>query len=163
MKRIAFTGHRPKDLGGKTYLDFRAALDALGVGERRDLHFIVGGALGVDTWAAEYALSHKIPYTMITPFTSEVMGRFWPQLDRDLLAMYADRAAEYRVITTGPYDVGAYQQRNEAMVDTADVVFAVWTGKTMGGTANCIRYAQRMDKPIYNLWPLDGKLRLIKR
>ena len=58
--------------------------------------------------------------------------------------------------------VRAYQQRNEAMVNNANYVFAVWTGKPVGGTANCIRYALSQGKDVYNLCPLNGKIRLVK-
>jgi len=162
MTTIAFTGHRPKDLPGLTYQQFARALDALGVGLRRDLHFVVGGALGTDTWAAEYALTRGIPYTLITPFELDVMDRFWGEADQKRLTGHALNAVEHRRVHTGGYDVRAYQQRNEAMVDAADVVFAVYTGKRGGGTYNCIRYAIKAGKPVYNLFPLSGKLRPIK-
>ena len=148
MKSIAFTGHRPKDLMGKRYLDFRDALIAI-VKDRTDLHFVVGGALGVDTWAAEFAIAHGIPFTLVLPFRPEVMGKYWTQLQRHIIH---DEPS---------YDVRAYQLRNEFMVNAADIVLAVWTGKKDGGTANCIRYALQVGKPAYNLWPLQGKLRPI--
>jgi len=45
------------------------------------------------------------------------------------------------------------------------VVFAIWTGKPSGGTANCIRYALAQDRPTFNLLidgALTGKLRPIR-
>jgi uncharacterized phage-like protein YoqJ len=161
MHTIAFTGHRPKDLPGTGYLDFRDALDMLVKG-RTDLRFIVGGALGTDTWAAEYALSHHIPYTLVTPFDLGVMSQFWNPTQRECLRIYAEHATDHITICSGEYDIRAYQARNEYMVDHADVVFAVYNGKRGGGTYNCIRYALAQGKPVYNLWPLNGRLRIIR-
>ena len=159
---IAFTGHRPKDLEGATYMAFRDALDALGTTTRTDLRFVVGGALGVDHWAAVYAQANSIPYTVVLPFPPEVMGKFWSDADRKHLAADIDGSEELRIVNHLQYDVRDYQKRNEWMVDMADVVFAVWTGKQVGGTANCIRYAKQMRVPVWNLWPLDGKLHRVK-
>jgi uncharacterized phage-like protein YoqJ len=44
------------------------------------------------------------------------------------------------------------QVRNEWMVDSSDGVVALWNG-TAGGTANCVRYAEKVGRPIDNLWP----------
>jgi len=159
---IAFTGHRPKDLEGATYMQFRDALDALGTSVRTDLRFVVGGALGVDHWAALYARDHSIPYTIILPFPPEVMGKFWGEADRRALLSDIDHSEELQIVNHIVYDVRGYNKRNEWMVNMAQVVFAVWTGKRTGGTANCIRYAKEQGVPVWNLWPLDGKLHRVK-
>jgi uncharacterized phage-like protein YoqJ len=44
------------------------------------------------------------------------------------------------------------QIRNEWMVDRADQVIAIWDG-TSGGTANCVEYATKMNKPILRIDP----------
>lgn len=38
------------------------------------------------------------------------------------------------------------------MVDLSDKVIAVWNGKS-GGTANCVKYAKTVDKPIMLILP----------
>jgi uncharacterized phage-like protein YoqJ len=160
MHTIAFTGHRPKDIPGIGFIEFAAALDALVKG-RTDLHFVVGGALGTDSWAATYALTRNIPYTLVTPFDLDVMTRFWTDAAKKSLRTQRNAAEAHIVINPGAYDVRAYQTRNEAMVDQADVVFAVYNGKRGGGTYNCIRYALKAGKPVYNLFPLNGRMRQI--
>jgi uncharacterized phage-like protein YoqJ len=161
MIAIAWTGHRPQDLGTCTYQQFAAALDALGMGKRRDVRFIVGGALGIDQWAAEYAIAHAIPFEVVLPFQIAVMTKPWSQQQRASLIAQCNKATDVRHLSL-TYDVRAYQDRNMAMVDDADYVFAVWTGKRAGGTANCLRYALTCLRPTFNLFPLDGKLRPIK-
>ena len=164
MTVIAWTGHRPKDLPARTYMEFRDCLDALGMGARKNVEFVVGGALGVDTWAAEYALSHHIPYTLILPFPVAVMAKFWNPAQASNLRTYAEGALSVQIIhDEDSYDVRAYQLRNEAMVNAADVVFAVWNYKAVGGTANCIRYALSVGKDVWNLWPLDQKLHRVRK
>jgi uncharacterized phage-like protein YoqJ len=160
---IAFTGHRPRDLNGETYAQFRDALDALGVGKRKDLYFVVGGALGVDTWAAWYAIHNDIPYHLILPFEPAVMTQRWTEYAKETLTTHINLADAYTVMSGGDqYRIENYQRRNEAMVNIADVVFAVWNGRLLGGTANCIRYALRKERPTYNLYPLNGRMRKVK-
>jgi len=43
--------------------------------------------------------------------------------------------------------MGAYQLRNEFMVDAADVLAAFFDGSP-GGTANCVRYASKIGKRV---------------
>lgn len=158
MTFIAFTGHRPKDLPFEfNYQSFAQRLDSLGIPDS-DSSFIAGGALGVDTFAAEYALQRGLPLHLHLPFTQSVMSNMWHPQARATLARHADHAVSVRIIHPGDYDVSAYQLRNESMVHAADVVYAVWTGRPVGGTANCIRFALKRDVPVYNLLPLTGGL-----
>ncbi len=43
--------------------------------------------------------------------------------------------------------------RNEWMVEHTGLIFAVWDGSQKGGTANCVRYAQKHYKNIHALCP----------
>lgn len=152
MHTIAFTGHRPKDLPREferqqVYSALHQTLTA-----DHDYHFVTGGALGIDTWAADYAFDMGFGLTLILPFPVSVMTKFWHPDDEGLLWTHRQMADEVIVIGDS-YNPAHYQRRNEAMVDRADEVIAFWTGKPFGGTANCINYALRVDKPIRNLLP----------
>jgi hypothetical protein len=46
--------------------------------------------------------------------------------------------------------VSKYQERNERMVDEADFLLAFWVGRRKGGTFNCMKYANRRSKLIFN-------------
>lgn len=154
MPTYAFTGHRPKDIPNLSYGRFAALLDRyLLVHEPGPIQFITGGALGIDTMAAEYAISHHITLHLVLPFRPEVMGRFWNDHDRSTLAMHIYKAKSLTIINEGRYDVRDYQRRNERMVDAADSVIAFWSGKKGGGTYNCIEYALRVGKHVMNLLP----------
>ena len=159
MTVIAWTGHRPKDLDPTfTFTRFTAILDGLGMNARDDVRFITGGALGIDTMAAEYAITRNIPLTLILPFNIATMTKFWREHDALTLAEHWLKADETIALSHDTYNVAMYDKRNHEMVDRADIVFAVWTGKPVGGTSNCIRYAHKVNKPVWNLLPADGKL-----
>lgn len=160
MTTYAFTGHRPKDLPAHwNFNEFAHTLtDYL---ELRGNHerFITGGALGIDTWAAEYALRDSIPLTLIMPFTWATMTKMWREEDRERLAFHMENAAELIVLAANDeYNAALYQKRNIAMIDRCDVLLAFWSGKRYGGTWNAIQYAQLINKPIINLFPgMNGR------
>lgn len=64
-----------------------------------------------------------------------------------------EAAAEVVVVSDGEYAVWKMQTRNEAMVDAADELWALWDGSS-GGTKNCIDYAKG-KVPIFNFF--DGQ------
>lgn len=153
---IAWTGHRPKDIPSDfNFQRFAAILDGIG-GMKGDIAFITGGALGIDSWAAEYAVTRCIPLHLHLPFSASIMS------NADGLYRHIAHSTSVTVIGGDTYDIAMYQKRNESMVDAAQLVLAVWTGKHSGGTANCIRYALKKGVPIYNLLPANGKLHLVR-
>lgn len=151
---ISLTGHRPGKLGG--YRDFNPTRDRVKQGmtrvftEEKPDRIVVGMALGVDTWAAEVALTLRIPFIAAVPFIGQ--ERVWPPESqahyRDLLT----KAERVEIVTDGGYDVWKMQKRNEWMVDNSDALLAVWDG-TPGGTANCVKYAEKVGKRIIRLNP----------
>ena len=162
MSVIAITGHRPKDLPpGYGYNDVRSALAPLYRPDALHPHgtarFITGGALGIDQWVALWCLNEGVEYEVILPFPISVMSKFWRLDSTQLLERLIAGASHFEVVGDYSYDPAMYQRRNERMVDRADKVFAFWSGKPYGGTANCIRYAQSVGKPIYQYLPQRGR------
>ena len=103
--------------------DFRAFCRKHGLGRRKITTVITGGARGVDTLAFQAA---------------EAVGirnlRFLP-----------DRA-RFR----GKMILRAYQARNEQIVDSCDVLLAIWDGKSRG-TENTLSYARKVNKPAFRI------------
>lgn len=173
MTSIAFTGHRPKDLPRDFGMSQVAEsldnhlndiVDRFAAGIHDDPWFITGGALGIDTWAAEYAISRHLPLALVLPFDIPTMTKFWSDYQRERLMAhrdYADKTLSFTIIHEGGYDVTAYDKRNHHMVDTSDILIAFWSGKPQGGTANCIRYAAKKGHPIVNLY--SGEPRLLSK
>lgn len=153
---IAFTGHRPNKLGGyddKTNLRSRIMkrVDEVFTPYKfQNIIIISGMALGVDTWAAEFAIAHNIPFHAYIPFVGQ--ERMWPPAAQ---AHYHDlrrKAALCVHVCSEGYAAWKMQKRNEAMVDSCSVLIAVWDG-TSGGTGNCVQYAKSKGCKIIHINP----------
>ena len=105
--------------------------------------FITGMAYGVDIWAGEIIVGlrknnpdlHLIAAIPFQGFESRWSNE-WRQAYTDLL----DKADLVRYICPS-YNAGAYQRRNEWMVDHSAHLIAVYDGAP-GGTKNTIDYAK---------------------
>lgn len=150
MRTIAVTGHRPSRLGGYTVraqdkLE-RFARSVL-QDERPDL-VITGMALGWDLAIAEACLALDIPYIAARPFPNQQSR--WPNVSKNRYQHLILRARS--TTTVSQYQSNAaFQKRNQWMVDRADEVLALWSG-SLGGTRNCVIYAESKRVPIRNVW-----------
>lgn len=154
--RVAFTGHRPDKLGNyvpnsEPEQRVRAALtrhlSELRI-DRPDLTAISGMAVGFDQWAAETCLSLSIPFTAAIPF--EGMEKPWPLRAQKHYFELRRKAASEVIVCPGDYRPYKMQKRNEWMVDNCTLLIAAWDGSD-GGTANCVRYAWKIDRPVKKL------------
>lgn len=148
---IAATGHRPAKLGGYTpgvlhrltdfaawWLETRCAESA-----------ISGVAQGWDTAFALACIRLGIPLTAAVPFVAQ--PNRWP-VD-DVKRYHAILAQCHRVVIVSPggYSDMAMQLRNKWMVDQCTHLCALWNGSP-GGTANCLHYADSVNRPYSNPW-----------
>jgi len=149
--KIAGTGHRPDKLGGYsdvvTNLLFELIQEA--VIELNPQTVISGMALGFDQVLAEVSLSLDIPFIAAIPFIGQ--EKQWPKPSQAHYHALLKHASDVVTVSSGGFSHSAMQIRNQYMVDRCDVVLALWNGSP-GGTANCIRYAKNIHKPIVNLW-----------
>lgn len=151
MHRCAFTGYRPQKMpfgfneSDPRCIDFKRrvkeTIQALyNMGYR---HFISGGALGMDMFAAEAVveLRKKHPEVileMVSPFDDQASK--WPEEYRarhDLLFELAD----ITTATSHVYTKSAMFIRNRYLVNNADLLLAAYDGQP-GGTAMTIGYAK---------------------
>lgn len=151
---ICGTGHRPDKLGGYSH-EAKAKLvgvanDWLDYQQQSKIvtRVISGGALGWDQALAQAALDNNIPLTLALPF--EGFECKWPRESQEYLHSLMNPADVMFVCEPG-YAPWKMQQRNKWMVDNADRVVALWNGSS-GGTANCVAYADKVHKPVVNLW-----------
>ena len=112
--------------------------------------FITGGALGVDLDAADVVLSlqQKAPtlgHLLVLPY--EKQGDRYALKDKNRHNVIQKQSEV--IILSDNYTPWCMQQRNEYMVDNADLVAAFVSGKKTGGTYNTIRYAQKTGKPVF--------------
>jgi len=146
--KIAFTGHR--HLSSSQVVSYLNKLHQ----DYLDAIWITGGAVGLDTEAALYAMRHAIPLWLILPFPPLVMSKFWKDHHKTALRdtwAYAEKTS----VLAPVYDVSIYQRRNERMVDLSDMVAAFWDGSS-GGTGNCVRYAQKVGKKMVRFSDFSG-------
>lgn len=176
---IAFSGHRPPKVGGyhsnplrnkvkQTMLETvnRAIVK---FGETHQIVIIWGGALGVDQWAAQLANHLNLSHVAMLPFagfdnrweweSQEILKGLLETTDPTIVRYLLDgpqdwfhHADEHSIYICDQFSIQAYQKRNEAMVDKADSLIAVWDGSS-GGTANCVAYARSVDKPMVRIDP----------
>lgn len=155
-KTIAFTGHRPgKLLGYKKADNYNLLIEAKRVIkeeiEKGTTTFITGMALGVDLWLAEIVLDfrdRKYPHLKVTAAIPCIgQESKWPESSQNYYKYILERCNRKLLVTKGTYEPWMMDQRNMYMVDNSDGIIAVWNG-TSGGTANCIKYADKKKKDI---------------
>lgn len=161
MFRISFTGHRPNKLPYLNESDpecvkLKDRLENVVRGliaDGADI-FYSGMALGVDMWAAEIILKLKrefsnVRLTALIPCPEQ--AELWGE---ELKARYEDILARCdKVITISPrYDSECMKKRNMALVDSCDVLIAVFDG-SRGGTYQTVNYAKSEHKRIVMLNP----------
>lgn len=146
--RIAITGHRPEDL--PNIKGVTEKLESVLFSFNPEMVY-VGMAAGVDLIAGEICLRNNIPYAACKPWAGHT-----PRIaDRNLYNRVEAGAAEvHNVDSSQSYPgVWVYHNRNKFMVDRAELVLAVWSGKTNGGTAACVKYAKQKQKSLLQLLP----------
>lgn len=163
MHRCAFTGYRPQKMpfgfneSDPRCIDFKRrvkeTIQALyNMGYR---HFISGGALGMDMFAAEAVveLRKKHPEVileMVSPFDDQASK--WPEEYRarhDLLFELAD----ITTATSHVYTKSAMFIRNRYLVNNADLLLAAYDGQP-GGTAMTIGYAKANGVTVQIIQPV---------
>lgn len=152
---LAITGHRPEDIPDPTWAR-QAIRDAFV--SIKPSKVIVGMAAGVDLWAGEIALDMGIAVLAARPWVSHT----WRAGDAALYQRVLQEAVEVVVVDPaesypGPW---VYHKRNEWMVDHADQVLAVWSGKRSGGTYACLSYALKRGKSV-NYIRVDSRQTLL--
>ena len=139
---VAFTGHRP-DL----FADPPAAQQAVAttlqalLGEHPVQRLLLGGQRGVDTWAAQTATALAVPFTLLLPASPAEFTCEWAAPDRAVLAHLLSQAETVTV-------ANGYTDRNRRLATEANLLVAIWTGTTGGGTAETLAFAQAAGTPV---------------
>lgn len=149
---IAGTGHRPDKLGGYSddVLSKLIKLARTTLFDLKPKKVISGMALGWDMALAYAALALTEPEVVAAiPFLGQ--EKMWPKESQERYHTILKDCDDVLYICDQGYAAWKMQIRNEYMVDHCDLVLALWDGSP-GGTANCIAYANKKNKPIMNLW-----------
>jgi uncharacterized phage-like protein YoqJ len=153
---VAATGHRPDKLGGYGNLAEHARLEHVAAAFLEQLRpdFAISGmAQGWDSIWARAALRVGVPLVAFVVCGRHLQPSRWPETARLEYHRILSLAWRVDTIAPGPWRNEALQDRNVAMVESASLLVAMWDGSG-GGTANCLRYAERRGRPVVNLWGL---------
>lgn len=143
LHRCCFTGHRPQKLKRSERAIKRDLEVAITVAVKEGFTtFITGMAYGVDIWAGEIVvgLRKKNPDLRLiaaVPF-SGFESRWSSEWKQDYTALLGQADLVKYICPT--YNPGAYQRRNEWMVNHSARVIAVFNGEK-SGTKNTVDYA----------------------
>ena len=155
----SFTGHRPQFFPFKFNED-AAEFKALRQRLRDEIEaavqddysiFLSGGALGVDTWAAQEVLEFRerhypfIRLEMVLPCIGQ--DSKWA---KDQKAVYADLLERADCVTRTsimPYSDGCMKVRNELLVRRSSRLIALWNGRP-SGTGQTVAMARRQGLDV---------------
>lgn len=178
---VCFTGHRPDKLDGYNFMSYgsQKIINALRdkieyvVDKYKDEHitFICGGALGIDQISFELCRRIRDDCDRFENITIEVAVPFeqqdckWQAQSRVVYRQqlkeadeitYVDTIPEYniQILEIGVYFNSKMDSRNRYMVDKSEIVIAVWDG-SKGGTGNCVKYANKLNKNVMILNPKE--------
>ena len=162
-RRVAFTGYRPQkmpfgfDEGDERCVDFKKRLrdtieNFIWQGYQ---HFISGGALGMDMFAAETVLELKKQYPdilleMVSPFDAQA-AKWAPEYQRRHDELFEQ--ADIVTATGHEYTKSSMFIRNRYLVNNADMLLAAYDGQP-GGTQMTVRYARQMGIQVCCIPPV---------
>lgn len=140
-----FTGHRPEKLR-RPVNDIKVDLEneIMKAVKEGYTTFITGMACGTDIWAGNIVARLKDRFPGLKLIAAVPFPQFpdgWAPEWREKYTALLERADFVKTIA-GEYSPGAYQQRNEWMVDHSNRVIAVYDGKA-GGTRDTLQYARK--------------------
>ena len=167
---IAVTGHRPhmmfgydwknegnKALSAQVARTLKETIeDARKKGYDR-FRVVTGMALGSDQMFAASALrlaaseEYKGMVVVEAAVSFEGKRTRWTEPVRKIYDTLIISCNEVTVCSQGGYSSKAMQDRNEYMVDKANILLSVYDGKSNGGTKNCIAYAVKKGVPVKDI------------
>jgi uncharacterized phage-like protein YoqJ len=151
------TGHRPDKLGGYSTKASQKLTEfaQYHLYELQPDEVITGMALGWDMSIASACVNLNIPFIAAIPF--EGQEKKWPDFQQELYHQLLRKSREVvNVSKSNMFSFSYYQIRNMYIVDNCDTLLALWNG-SIGGTYNCIEYANKVNMPIINLWKYWNK------
>lgn len=148
---LGVTGHRPDKLPADRprLVRFASAMIEL----HAPAKVLTGMALGWDSIIAEACRRLRVPFDAYIPGLRQDLR--WSPEDSLQYHFLLNKAARVVRVTDGPCDDAAFEARNRRLVDDCTRLAAFWNG-TLGGTANCVRYAVSVRRP-YDNWFTDWK------
>ena len=150
---IAGTGRRPNNLGGynipnPTYNKVCKEIKRVLLEQKPD-KVISGFALGFDQWLANMAIKLNIPVIAAIPFKGQESQ--WNEESQRIYNILLNKCSEQVIVSEGNFSAYKMHKRNEWMVDHCDILITAWDNVKSGGTYECIKYAESLNKTIIHL------------
>ncbi len=126
--------------------------------------FYVGGAVGVDTWAAELLLEMRklevykdIVIRLAIPFPGQA-DRFTKNQKKRYRRIWERCKKVDRITVSEAYSPDVYKKRNYYMVDRSDYLLAVYDpdSPARSGTSVTVNYAKKKGLKIITVHPLNA-------
>jgi uncharacterized phage-like protein YoqJ len=128
--------------------------------------FVVGGAPGTDTIAADAVVYAKQYYnpniSMVLAKPYEGQERIWPNHLKTKYYQHVNAADEVVVVSKGGFEAWKNFKRNEWMVKKSHRVIGIWDDRTGGGTHHCIHYALTNRKQVVVYNPLTKERKILQ-
>lgn len=102
---------------------------------------------------ARAAIALGIPFVAHVPCGKDIQPSKWPDAAKIEYYRLLSKASRVDVLDPGAYSPAAMKNRNISIVNWSTVVVAVWNGQS-GGTSHCVNYANKLGRPVINLWGL---------
>jgi hypothetical protein len=156
---IGITGHQKLDEGSKWSWVAKSLRDYLRE-QQLPLTGVSSLANGADQLFSELILRVGGKLHVILPFE----GYERTFLSKRGLARYRKlcaRASHIEILRNSHSDEMAFLSAGIRVVEIADVLVAVWNGrvaKGVGGTADIVRYARKIGRPIFHINPNDKSI-----
>ena len=160
----SFTGHRPHKFPWRynetdsrcTALKTALAEQITSLAEAGVTAYYGGGADGVDCWATLVVLELKkknpaLNLHLILPH--EGQADKWSDSAQERYHSILGQADSVDYVSRKYYD-GCMLDRNRRLVDSADLLLAVYNGERRGGTAATVRYARKLGRRIIIIDPV---------
>lgn len=113
-------------------------------------HFISGFAAGADLLFAEIVAELKKSYAITLEAAIPYRNRLYT---RDEYFQRLIEQCDVGTVLVERYFKGCYMLRNRYMVDQSSLVLAVYDGRSTGGTATTVRYAQKKECVVQTVSP----------
>ena len=148
---VGFTGHRRVENEEKVAQVLREVIAALHRDLGGDLIGRSSVASGGDTLFAEACLAANFKWMALLPFPEAEFKKDFNDADWKRARALLDRAERIETLSETAERPGGYLHCGLATVDGADVMVALWNGKTsrgLGGTAEIVEHARLVQKPL---------------
>ena len=114
-------------------------------------------AVGADQLFAQGVLKRGGVIVAVIPFEGYV-SKFDTDIGRQEFKRLLSLATTIETLSKGGSDEEAYFEAGKRVVDSSDLIVAVWNGKPadgLGGTADVVGYAKCRGKPVVHINPDD--------